>query len=1065
MNKFRNTLLACLCLAAITASAQDKTERWLDPNVNRVNAEPSRANFFAYESQQLAKNNEKTASGLYMSAEGTWKFNFVKDHDKRPADFYKVGYDDSAWDDFKVPALFELNGYGDAIYKNVGYAWATQFENNPPFVEEKNNYTGSYRREFEIPESWKGCDIYFHIGSATSNVEVWVNGKPVGYSEDSKTAVEFDVTKYIVPGKKNLVAMQVMRWCDGSYLEDQDFWRLTGIAREVYFYARPKKHIDDVFITPDLTNNYTDGTLKVNVTAPRAKGCKVKLSLLDPKGTEVKTAEGTVGSNGSFTETINIDKPQKWTAETPNLYDLYVTLSDGSKTIEIIPQKVGFRKVEIKNSQLLVNGKAVLIKGANRHELDPDHGYVVSPERMLQDIKIMKEHNLNAVRTCHYPDDPRWYELCDKYGLYITAEANIESHGMGYGEKTLAKNALYEKSHIERNDHNVKIYKNHPSIIVWSLGNEAGYGPNFAKAYDYVLAYDNSRPIHYEQACWTEGGKTDIYCPMYPSYDACVKYCTENNKRPFIMCEYAHSMGNTGGGFKEYWDLIRKYPNFQGGYIWDFVDQGFRDKNERGATIFTYGGDYGRYPASDHNFNCNGFIRPDRMPNPEANEYRHIYQNIWTTPVNIEKGVLEVYNEFFFRDLSNVRLDWEIMADGESVAKGNEEALNVGPQERRQITLRGFSLPENAKDKELLLNIDYKIKTVEPLLDVNYVIAHQQLPISSYKFPTAESLMPEAAPEPVAKADRKSNKALKKNEAPQAAEKVTKQEQIACLSLAAGHTTVTFNKATGWIDYLDIDDAPAFKKGFSLVPDFWRAPTDNDYGAELQKKFAAWKNPQMNLKSFNCSELGEGKQVVAVYDMPEVSAELKMTYTLRPDGQLIVNQKLTTDPNAKNMEHLFRYGMQLVMPRDFINLEYYGKGPGENYIDRNNGDRIGHYKQLVEDQYWGFVRPQESGNHTEVRWWRVISPKGIGLEFYSNAPMECASLNYLTSDLDDGVDKNKHQSHSGDLVPRPFTVVHISQRQFGLGCENSWGAWPEKKYHLPYGDRDFTFVIKPLSSK
>ena len=434
MNKFRNTLLACLCLTAIVATAQEKKERWLDPNVNRVNVEPSRANFFAYESQQLAKTWDKTASKLYMSAEGKWKFNFVKDHDKRPVDFYKVGYDDSKWVEFNVRAIFDVNGYGDASYKNVGYAWATQFESNPPFVEEKNNYTGSYRREFEIPETWKGEDIYFHVGSATSNLEVWINGKFVGYSEDSKVAAEFNVTKYLVPGKKNLVAMQVMRWCDGSYVEDQDFWRLTGIAREVYFYARPKKHIDDVFITPDLTNNYTDGTLKVNVTAPRAKGCEVKLSLCDPTGQEIKAVEGKVDSKGNFVETINVENPKKWTAETPNLYDLYITLSDGKEAkdiIEVIPQKVGFRKVEIKNSQLCVNGKPILIKGANRHEMDPDGGYVISVERMIQDIKIMKEHNLNAVRTCHYPDDPRWYELCDKYGLYVTAEANIDSLGMG----------------------------------------------------------------------------------------------------------------------------------------------------------------------------------------------------------------------------------------------------------------------------------------------------------------------------------------------------------------------------------------------------------------------------------------------------------------------------------------------------------------------------------------------------------------------------------------------------------------------------------------------------------
>lgn len=1058
MNPFRNTLTAFLCLAA-TAAAQEKQERWLNPDVNRVNTEPSRADFFAYETQQLAQDGDKTASGLYLSAEGAWKFNFVKDHDKRPADFYRTDFDDSGWADFKVPALFETNGFGDPIYKNAGYAWATQFEPNPPFVEEKNNYTGSYRREFEIPAAWQGKDIYFHVGSATSNLEVWVNGKPVGYSEDSKTAAEFNVTKYLVPGKKNLIAMQVMRWCDGSYVEDQDFWRLTGIAREVYFYARSKKHISDVFITPDLTDNYADGTLKIEVTAPLAKGCGVEISLRDAKGQEIENVQGKIDSKGNLTETLNIENPKKWTAETPNLYSLYIILSDGGETLEVIPQKAGFRKVEIRNSQLRVNGQPILIKGADRHELDPDGGYVISVERMIQDIKIMKEHNINAVRTCHYPDDPRWYELCDKYGLYVTAEANVESHGMGYGDKTLAKEPHYEKTHIERNDNNIKILKNHPSVIVWSLGNEAGYGPSFEKAYGYVKAYDSSRPVQYERAIWTEGGKSDIFCPMYYTYAECEKYAQGSDARPLIQCEYAHAMGNSTGGFKKYWDLVRKYPKYQGGYIWDFVDQGLRDKNEKGSIIFTYGGDYGRYPATDHNFNCNGFIRPDREPEPEASEIRHIYQDIWVAPVDLSKGVIEIHNEYFFRDLSNIRLEWELLADGESVAKGSEEALNVQPQERRQVSLKGFAAASGRKDKELLLNIIFKIKTIEPLLDVNHIIAHQQLPVTGYSFPAAESLTPDAA-------ELQTENSPKKGEKETAARtlgKVTKQEQLACLSLAAGHTTVTFNKATGWIDYLDIDSTPAFKKGYSLMPDFWRAPTDNDYGANLQRAFAAWKHPQMKLTSFECKEFGEAKRVTAEYDMPGVSSKLKMTYTLRPDGQLVVNQKLLTDSAAKEKPQMFRYGMQLVMPRDFKNIEYYGRGPGENYIDRNNSEHIGIFRQLADNQYWGYVRPQESGNHTDVRWWRVLSPKGIGLEFYSDAPMECSSLKYLTSDLDDGEDKNLRQSHSGDLTPRPLTAVHILQRQFGLGCINSWGAWPEPEFQMPYGDRDFTFVIKPIT--
>lgn len=1049
MKELRKLVAFCLCLATAGAWGAGGKEFWLDPSVNRVNVEPSRAFFFAFENEEVAKTGDKSESKLYLNAEGNWKFNFVKDHDKRPLDFYKTGFDDSKWVDFPVPGIFEVNGYGDAVYKNVGYSWATQFVSNPPYVEEKNNYTGSYRREFEIPASWKGSDIYFYVGSATSNLSLWVNGKFVGYSEDSKDAAEFNVTKYLVPGKKNLVAMQVMRWCDGSYLEDQDMWRLTGIAREVYFYARPRKHVTDVFVTPDLVNHYTDGTLKVEVTAPAAKGCKVKLSLKDARENEVKAADGTIDASGKFVTTISMENPKKWTAETPNLYWLYVSLVDGDKTLEVIPIETGFRKVEIKNSQLLVNGKPVLIKGTDRHEIDPDGGYVVSVDRMLEDIKIMKAHNVNAVRTSHYPDDPRWYQLCDKFGLYLTAESNIESHGMGYGNKTLAKNPLYAQSHIEREDHNIKTYKNFPSVIVWSLGNEAGYGKNFADAYDYVRAYDPSRPIHYERAIW-ENGKSDIFCPMYYPFNKCEEYCKKNDPRPLIQCEYSHSMGNSGGMFKKYWDLTRKYPNYQGGYIWDFVDQGLNSINEEGHQIFAYGGDFGRYPASDHNFNCNGFIRPDRKPNPDANEYRYFYQNIWTTPIDLKKGEVEVYNEFFFRDLSNVRLCWELECEGKVVKRGAEEALNVEPQERRSISLTGYSVPESLKGKEVMLNIDYKVKTVEPLIDVNYSIARQQFAVSDYVFPKASDIMAKAAE--AAKTDKKS------------AQEVEKEEQLACLTLKTSKVAVTFNKSTGWIDYLDVDGEPMFKKGYSLKPDFWRAPTDNDYGAGLQKKFAAWKAPEMKLVKFECTDIAGGKQVTADYDMPGVSAKLRMTYTLLADGQLVVNEKLTTDPNAKEKPQMFRYGMQLVMPRPFSRVMYYGRGPGENYADRHWGDRIGVYDQLVANQYWGYVRPQESGNHTDVRWWRVFSNEGKGLEFYSDAPMECSSLNFLTEDLDDGPDKNAHQSHSGDLTPRKFTVVHISQRQMGVGGVDSWGSWPEPEVQMPYGDRDFTFVVKPLAS-
>ena len=1038
---FRQLMFSCACLAVLSAEAQKDKPWWLDPEVNEVNTMAPRAAFFAYETENLAKADQKARSERYLSLEGKWKFNFSKDHDKAPRDFYSLKYDDSQWTDFPVPGILELNGYGDAIYSNNGYPWRTQFRPEPPFVEERNNYTGSYRKMVTVPADWKGERIYLHVGSATSNLMVWVNGKFVGYSEDSKVSAEFDLTKYLTPGKENLIAMQVMRWCDGSYLEDQDFWRFTGIAREVYLYARRQAHIADLFITPDLVNNYQDGTLEVKLNAVGAKGETVMFSLKDKEGKEVAAQTAKVGGNGEVKVNFDIKNPLKWTAETPNLYTLYTTLMDGKQVAEVVPQRVGFRKVEIKNAQVLVNGQPVLFKGANRHELDPVTGYVVSMDRMLEDIRVMKELNINAVRTCHYPNDPRWYELCDIYGIYMVAEANIESHGMGYGDKTLAKEPTYEKAHLERNESNIKIYKNHPSIIFWSVGNEAGYGPNFEKAYDLVKAYDPSRPCQYEQA--GQNGKTDIFCPMYYDYGGCDKYSQGDNPRPLIQCEYAHAMGNSMGGFKEYWDMVRKYPKYQGGFIWDFVDQGLRVKNKQGKTIYAYGGDFGRYPTSDHNFNCNGIINPDRKPNPHANEVRYYYQNIWATAKDLKAGEVEVYNENFFKSLDDVELQWTLESEGKVLANGRN-ALDIPAQQKRVVKLDGYSLPADVKG-EVVLNLDFVLKKAEPMLDAGYAVAREQFVVNPYTFPTMESVLAVTS----GKYDTR---------------KVEKEEKVAWVTLSAGNTSVTFNHWNGWIDYLDVDGKPMLEEGYAITPDFWRAPTDNDYGAGTQRKLHAWKNPEMKMKSFKVVE-NEGKAekgVEVVYDMPSVEATLTMTYTLTPAGELVVNEAMTVNKDAKHKPELMRYGMQLVMPKAYNMLTYYGKGPGENYIDRNNGDRLGVYDAKVADQYWGYVRPQESGNKTEVRYWQVKDENGKGLEFYSFAPMECSTLNYLASDLDDGWDKNAHQSHSGDLTPRDFSVVKLAARQRGLACVNSWGAIPLEQYRMPYQDYSFTYVIRPL---
>lgn len=1025
--------------------AQDAS-RWHNVDVNQQNRAPRRAAFFAFENQDKAQAFEKKNSANYLSMEGTWKFNFVKDYNKRPVNFFAANFDDSQWKDFPVPGLFELNGYGDATYKNIGYAWATQFDPNPPYISELNNYTGSYRRTFDLPKDWKGKDVYFHVGSATSNLTLWVNGKYVGYSEDSKVAAEFNISKYLKPGK-NLIAMQVMRWCDGSYFEDQDFWRFTGIAREVYLYARPKVHAADIRLDAGLENQYRDGVLNYQVALKGGKA-NVTLTLCDKDGKKITEASGVQG-------TIKVPAVKAWTAETPYLYKAFITLKNKQGVSEVIPQKIGFRNVEIKNAQLLVNGKPVLIKGANRHEMDPDGGYVVSVERMIQDIKIMKQLNINAVRTCHYPDDPRWYDLCDEYGIYVTAEANLESHGMGYGEKSLAKFPEYLQTHIERNEGNVKTFINHPSIIVWSLGNEGGYGINFEKAYDWVKAYDQTRPVQYERGGYDS--KTDIHCPMYIDYEESEKYCKSDGVKPYIQCEYAHAMGNSEGGFKEYWDLIRKYPKYQGGYIWDFVDQGLRDKSPiTGKEIFTYGGDYGRYPASDYNFNCNGIIAPDRRLNPHAYEIQYWHQNVWIKDLDAVNGAFNIYNENFFKNIDDLHLTATIYANGVKLSTVEiPETKGIAPQTTKMVKSDALKYAiaeaetEHGKE-EITVNFAFASDGTEPLVEKGQVIARQQFVINEYQFDKVDT--------PIATT---STKISGKKGKLQSTSNIEVEETNSYVKVSAKRMSVTIGKKTGLIDYLDVDGEPILKFRESMKPEFWRAPTDNDYGASLQKELKVWKNPVMNLKSFDKSEMKDSVVLTATFEMPEVKAELVLRYRINAVGEVSVTEKMTTDKAAK-IADLFRYGMVLDLPASFSKLEYYGRGPEENYIDRHSSTFIGKYESDVKDEYYPYIRPQESGNHTDIRYFSIFNPaSGKGITFEGYAPMECSAIPYSIEDLDSG-DKKEHAwgQHSGDLVDKGLTQVHIQQRQYGLGCIDSWMSKPMEKYRMHYGDREFRFVIK-----
>lgn len=1047
---------------------------WHDLQVNEVNRYGLRTNFFAYENEQaaLAGNMEKSAN--YLSLEGTWKFKWVADADQRPTDFYKADYDDSAWKTMQVPGIWELNGYGDPEYVNVGFGWRYMFNSEDYFkgfkkeykvtndslpVPITDNHVGSYRRIIELPANWDGKQVVAHFGSVTSNIYLFVNGHYAGYAEDGKVAAEFDITKFVKPGK-NLIAFQTFRWCDGSWDEDQDFWRLSGVARNCYLFAKnPAVQVSNIKITPDLLNDYQDGELLINVNV---KGNPlIDFQLINANNQVVGKSSGSFHSMLTGSARFTVRNVKKWTAETPYLYTLLTIVKDRKgNVVEVIPQKVGFRKIEIKNSQLLVNGQPVLIKGADRHEMDPDGGYVVTRERMIQDIKIMKRLNINAVRTCHYPDDPVWYDLCDEYGLYITAEANQESHGFQYGQNSPVVTKTFAKQIMERNQHNVETYYNHPSVIVWSLGNETDNSQNFVDAYNWIKGQDKSRPVQYERGLWGHGDDSDIYCPMYMSHDGCEKYAKNDaNKRPLIQCEYNHTMGNSSGGFLEYWDLIRKYPKYQGGYIWDFVDQALHRtpnfkasrtladyeaisaKYEAGSgnmsPIYTYGGDYNKKDASDNNFNCNGVIGPDRQLNPHAYEIAYVHQNIWAEAVDLAKGQVSVYNEYFFRDLSNYELVWTLMKDGKAIENGKVAQLNVKPQQKVALTLP-YNVPAEG---EVMLNIEFRLKTAEPLMDKGQVVAYRQFAV------------------------REAKPATMQQPTQQAKLKVKDDKKGGVISVEVkDQMSVVFDKTTGLLKTYNVSGKDLLPQGGTLRPNFWRAVTDNDMGAGLQSRFKAWRNPIMNLTAISAAKVGKvGARVVAVYDMPDVKATLTITYDIDGEGAMTVQQQMKTTPDAK-VSNLLRFGMVMDLDYNMDKSEFYGRGPIENYIDRKASQNIGIYKQTADQQFYPFIRPQETGTKSDIRWWKQTTAEGLGFCITAvNNYFDACALHYNISDLDEG--DQKAQRHSPEVPKSKYTELSINLAHFGLGGENSWGSWPLQQHRLSYQDMTFTFHLTPLGVK
>ena len=1050
----KHLLMAALLGCTVGASAAEEKAavklvptftEWHDLQVNEVNRLKLHTNYFAYENETLALAGQMDKSANFISLHGAWKFNWVKDADKRPTDFFKTDLDDSAWKTMNIPANWEMNGFGVPEYVNTGFAWRGHFDQKPPAVPVKDNNVGSYRRIINIPDSWDGKQVIAHFGSVTSNIYLYVNGQYVGYAEDAKVAAEFDITPYLKKGD-NLIAFQTFRWCDGSWCEDQDFWRLSGVARDSYLYARDAAvQLTNIKITPDLQNGYEDGVVQIYA---EVKGQPViEYKLLNHNGIEIIKSDANFKKRVNGTAQFTIKNVKKWSAEDPYLYTLVATVKDQKGNIvEVVPQKVGFRKVEIVNSQLLVNGQPVLIKGADRHEMDPDGGYVVSRERMIQDIKIMKRLNINAVRTCHYPDDPVWYDLCDEYGLYVTAEANQESHGFGYGNDAEAKKPEFAKQILERNQHNVEMYFNHPSVIVWSLGNETVNGDNFIAAYKWIKEQDKSRPVQFEQAGRT-GENTDIFCPMYYSHDGCDKYSKDDKfTRPLIQCEYNHTMGNSSGGLKEYWDMVRKYPKFQGGYIWDFVDQALHRNPVKPMSVkdnltyaqynkikYTYGGDYNDYDPSDNNFNCNGVIGPDRQLNPHAYEVAYEYQNIWAEAVDLQAGKISVYNEHFFRNLANYQLVWTLLQDGKAVQNGTVDKLDVAPQQKTVVTLP-YQIPAEG---EVLLNIEFRLKKAEPLMEAGQMVAYRQLEVRTAN----------AAAAVVAEGKLK-------------VENKKKETEIKVLN---DFIDIEFDKATGLLKEYEVNGVDLLGEGGTLKPNFWRAVTDNDMGAQLQKKFRVWRAPALNLQTITASKVKVGKNVnavvKAVYDMPDVKAALTITYTIAPDGTMGVEQTMDATEGEK-VSDMFRFGMLMQLPFQMDNSTFYGRGPIENYIDRKGSQNVGIYTQTAEEQFFPYIRPQETGTKSDIRWWQQTDKAGKGFRITSGNLFSASALHYSIDDLDDG--EEKEQRHSYEVPQSKYTELCIDKEQFGVGGENSWGAWPLPQHRLGYADKTFSFVISPV---
>lgn len=1039
----KHCFLLSLLLLPFFMNAQILPPEITDPGIVEVNREPMHAHFFPFESRELATQFDKSKSARYQLLSGDWDFKWVQSPADRPTDFYKKELEGEFWELIEVPSNWELDGYGTPIYVNIPY----EFPNaNPPHVPSDINPVGSYRKTFNLDASWEGERIILHLGAVKSAFYLWINGEYVGYSEDSKLEAEFDITEYVTTGE-NLLAMQVYRWSTGSYLECQDFWRISGIERDVYVYAEPKMRIFDFFARPTLDSNYEKGKLEIDFHVKNSTGNPVaenrlEVEVLDREGNSVLTDVLRFNMNGEayrFRLSYNWqDKVNAWTAETPYLYDLFLTLKKANGDIaEVISHKIGFRSVEIKDGQLLVNGQAIYIRGVNRHEHDPKTGHVVSEESMLLDIQRLKELNINAVRTSHYPNHPRWYELCDEHGLYLVDEANIESHGIGYNlTKTLGNNRSFREAHMQRVQRMVERDKNHPSIILWSMGNEAGNGANFYEAYEWIRERDETRFVQYERALvgWGKGGRyewnSDIICPMYHWIDALEAMSEAQPERPVILCEYAHAMGNSIGNLQEYWDFFYSHPNMQGGFIWDWVDQGLEKKLPSGKTIFAYGGDYGpEGTPSDMNFLANGVVQPDRKLNPHAWEVKKVYQPVYLSGNADDPKNISLSNLYSFINTDHLYLSWAIEVNGEVMEEGKLEEIDIPAQQDKQITLPitgGYG-----DQKAAYLNLYVQLKEATTFLPKDHVIAKEQIPLyqggnfvqSSQTAPVAPKL----------------------------------QENESSYRIHAKNLEVVFDKASAELTSYSFKGKELFIE--MPKPNFWRAPNDNDYGANLPKKLQIWKDPQWGEASISVEEKEDFVRVHVQRNMLEGNAIDHTEYAISEDGTMHIRHRLEVKDGKYPMP--FRFGLQMALAKSYDEVQWFGRGPHESYWDRKSSAFVGLYKGKVEDQYHPYIRPQENGNKTDVSWVKLFSKKGPAIMFGSDQKLCFSALPYSQEQLDGGITKS--QTHAGTLEESPYTHLNIDYQQMGVGGNDSWGALPLPQYRLEYGEYSHDIWIKPLN--